>query len=271
MSDGASEGRPPTLSSTLRRACLAGALVAFVVALVPPLSGAARRIEYAQAFQFSLLAVVVPALATAGAPWRQLRLACHGTADHPFRGFDLLAQGRRRHRELSRTLGFIAVDVAAIIAWHTPVAVASVARHVWLGPIEAVTLLVFGVGLWLELVQSPPLTPRSGHLRRAVLGALVMWALWILAYVTGMSNHDFYPNFHHAAGDLSAAADQQIASAVLWLVSAVTFVPVIFWNALMWLKTEDDPDAELIGLLRAERRRGTPPLAGGGDGGMPAR
>lgn len=134
---------------------------------------------------------------------------------------------------------------------------------------EAATLLTFGLGLWLELVRSPPLTPRSGHLRRAVLAALVTWALWILAYVAGMSNHEFYSNFGHVPGGLSAAADQQIASAVLWLVSTLTFVPVIFWNALMWLKTEDDPDTELISLLRAERRRGTPPLAGGGDGRMP--
>ena len=271
MSDGASDGRPPELSATLRRACLAGAFVALVIALVPPLSGAARRIEYAQAMQFSLLAMVVPALATAGAPWRRLRLAGRGTPDTPPQAVDRLAQGRRRHRELSRSLAFIALDVAVIIAWHTPVAVAAAARHVWLAPVEAVTLLVLGVGLWLELVQSPPLAPRSGHLRRAVLAALVMWAFWILAYVVGMSNHDFYPNFHHAPGGLSAAADQQIASAVLWLFSAVTFMPVIFWNALMWLKTEDDPDTELIGLLRAEHRRGTPPLAGSGEGGMPAR
>ena len=200
MSDGAPDGRPRELSSTLRRASLVGALIALVVALVPPLSGAARRIEYAQALQFSLLAVVVPALATAGAPWRRLRLAGRSTADHHFRTFELLAQGRLRHRELSRALAFIAVDVAVIVAWHTPVVVAAAAHHVWLVPIEAVTLLVFGVGLWLELVQSPPLAPRSGHLRRAVLAALVMWTLWILAYVAGMSNHDFYANFHHAPG-----------------------------------------------------------------------
>ena len=26
----------------------------------------------------------------------------------------------------------------------------------------------------------------------------------------------------------------------------------------MWLKTEDDPDTELMALIRAERRRGSP-------------
>ena len=269
MSDGASDGRPPALSPRWRHACLAGAVVALIVALVPPLSSAARRIEYAQALQFSLLALVVPALVTASSPWRRLHLAGRSSHEAPLRAVDRLAEGRRRHRELSRALAFIAVDVAVVIAWHTPAAVAVVARHIWLVPVETVTLLASGVGLWLELVQSPPLAPRSGHLRRAVLAALVMWAFWILAYVTGMSNHAFYTNFHHDPGGLSAAADQQVAAAVLWLVSAVALVPVIFWNALMWLKTEDDPDTELMGLLRAERRRGTPPLAGG-DRGMPA-
>ena len=39
---------------------------------------------------------------------------------------------------------------------------------------------------------------------------------------------------------------------------------MIFWNAFMWLKTEDDPDTELMALIRADRRRGTPPWSGNG-------
>ena len=46
-----------------------------------------------------------------------------------------------------------------------------------------------------------------------------MWMFWILAYIMGLSNHTFYPNFHHATGGLSAAADQQIASALFWFVA----------------------------------------------------
>ena len=132
--------------------------------------------------------------------------------------------------------------------------------------LEGTSLLVFGLGLWLELATSPPLVPRSGYLRRAVLAAFVMWAFWVLAYVVGLSNHDFYRNFHHAGGGLSAAADQQIASAVLWFFAAVAFVPVIFWNALLWLKTDEDPDTELLALARAERRRRMPPARGGRGG-----
>jgi cytochrome c oxidase assembly factor CtaG len=128
----------------------------------------------------------------------------------------------------------------------------------WPVPLEAATLLVAGTGLWLELIPSPPLTPRATHLRRAVLGAVAMWVFWILAYTVAMSTHRFYSGFHHAPGGLSAAADQQIEAAVSWFVAAVAFMPVIFWNAVMWLRTDEDPDAELVALLRAERRRGMP-------------
>ena len=131
--------------------------------------------------------------------------------------------------------------------------------------LEAITLLVFGVGLWLELVRSPPLAPRSGHLRRAVLAAVVMWVFWILAYVVGLSNHDFYRNFHPRPGRLERGRGPADRIRRVWFVATVAFVPVIFWNAVMWLKTEEDPDTELMALIRAERRRGTP-LSGGGDG-----
>jgi cytochrome c oxidase assembly factor CtaG len=241
--------------------------VVAVVCLIPPLSSTARRFEYGEALQFSLLAIVMPVLVAIGAPWRRLGLARIGEPDPPRLADRVgrsaasapgapLVPGLHRRRPL-----------VVVVAWHAPGAVADVAEHGWLVPLEGVTLLVFGLGLWLELVASHPLVPRSGYLRRAVLAALAMWTFWILAYVLGLSNHAFYRNFAHVPGGLSAAADQQVATAVLWFVAAAAFVPVIFWNAMMWLRTDEDPDAELLALERAERRRGTPPLTERQDGG----
>jgi cytochrome c oxidase assembly factor CtaG len=225
-----------------------------VVALVPPLGTVARRTEYAAALQFSLLAIGLPALVTLGAPWTLLGLS-----------LDALADRRRRHRELTWSIAFIAVDLGVAAIWHAPRVVASVSSHPWLAFVEAATLLVLGVGLWLELVSSPPLVPRSGRLRRAVLAAITMWVFWILAYLVGLSNHGFYPSFHHVAGGLSAGADQEIAAVVLWFVATAAFAPVVFWNALTWLHSEEDPDSELLQVARAERRRGTAPDLGHGD------
>ena len=265
MTDGAAGERPHDVTASCRSWCPLAAALVVLACLVPPLSGTARRFEYGEALQFSLLAVVVPVLVAIGAPWRRLGLARDGEADPP-RLADRVVDRRLRHRELPWSLAFIAADLAAVVAWHAPGAVADASGHGWLIPLEGVILLAFGLGLWLELVPSPPLVPRSGYLRRAVLAAMAMWTFWILAYVLGLSNHAFYPNFAHAPGGLSAAADQQVASAVLWFVAAASFVPVIFWNALMWLRTDEDPDVELLALERAARRRGTPPLTGRQDG-----
>jgi cytochrome c oxidase assembly factor CtaG len=255
--------RPRLLTGGWRTGCFGGAVLIALVVLIPPLATLARRFEYAAALQFSLLAIAVPALATLGAPWRAIRLARDGEDDAP-RFADRLADGRRRHRELPWSLTFVAADIGVAIAWHTPGAVAAVSAHGWLAPVEGATLAIFGLGLSLELLTSPPLEPRSGLLRRAVLAGLAMWAFWILAYVTGLSTHGFYHSFQHTSGGLSAAADQQIASAVLWAVAALTFLPVIFSSALRWLQSEEDPDAELLSLARAERRRGMPPFRQGG-------
>jgi hypothetical protein len=250
---------------------LAAAVALGLAVLVPPLATLSRRFEYAAALQFSVLAMVVPGLLTVGAPWRRLRLAARpgigepGVASGPL---DRVTDRRLRHREVVRTAGFVVVDLLAVAAWRTPGAVAAGARHGWLVPVEGVSLIVLGMGLWLELVASPPLVPRSGQLRRAVCAAVVMWVFWIDAYVVGLSNADWYPNVDHVAGHgLSAAADQQIAAACLWFVAAVMFAPVIFWNALQWIRSEEDPDAELRRLTHAERRasRWAPAPPSGGD------
>ena len=112
-----------------------------------------------------------------------------------------------------------------------------------------------GTGFWLELVESPPLIPRSGTLRRAVLGAAAMWLLWIEAYLVGMSQSGWYPSVSHVAGrGMSQAADQQVAAMVLWLIATVVFVPVIFVNAMRWLHSDPEPDTELRRLLKEDRR-----------------
>jgi cytochrome c oxidase assembly factor CtaG len=269
MTEGAAGGRPQA-DTSWRTACLLAATVIAVLVLVPPIGTLARRTEYAATLQFALLAISVPALVALGAPWRLLGLAGAGAhGDGPHR-IDKLADHRRRHRELPWSLAFIVCDLGVAIAWHTPGAVRAIASHGWLAIVEGGVLLVFGLGLWLELLSSPPLVPRSGHLRRAVLGAFSMWGFWILAYVTGLSNRGFYQNFTHTPGGLSAAADQQIAAGVLWAVAAATFVPVIFWNALAWLQSEEDPDTELQALARSERRRGTAPFTTKRGGPSPA-
>ena len=91
-----------------------------LLGLLSPLSSAARRDEFALALQFSLFAIVVPALVALGAPWRLVGLAGGPAAAAPPRIVDRLADRRSRHRELPWSLALIGCDLGAAIAWHAP-------------------------------------------------------------------------------------------------------------------------------------------------------
>jgi len=257
MTGGVAE-RSPSSSSPARRWCIGAAALLIVAALIPPVSVWAARDEYAEALRFSIFALVVPAMVVIGAPW--------GFFGRLARKAGAVAEGRRRHPELVRSIAFLVADLVVVVAWRTPTLVDAVSRRRWLVLGEAVSLVVAGVGLWLELVESPPMVPRSARPRRVVLAALAMWTLWTVAYIEAMARSSWYRDFHHVAGTgLSAASDRQVSTIAVWAVAALAFMPVIFWNLVQWLRSEDDPDDELYRLLREERRRSTGVLGSAGD------
>jgi len=118
----------------------------------------------------------------------------------------------------------------------------------------AFLLLAAGTFLWLELVPSPPLSPRLPNPHRAAVAALAMWSTWAAAYALGLSSHAVFHGYDPAGGALSAVADQQITVALVWAVSAFCFVPVVFVTLLTWLSASDNPDEELQRLARDERQ-----------------
>ena len=132
-------------------------------------------------------------------------------------------------------------------------AVNAIERHPWLLTAEAVSLVLTGGLLWLELVQ-PQTAPssRSRPLRAAVAAAVAMWTVWTIAYLVGFSTASWYTAFHHVAGHWpSLAADQQFSTAVLWLVATVAFMPVVFWNVLEWLRSDEQRGQQVKGRRTA--------------------
>jgi len=263
VSDGAAPPRPGA-----RRELLAAAAVALAaVALAPPLASRARSVEAWEALQFCLLALVVPAFVVLGAPWRRLGMAARGAridaeeVARPVRPrvADRVADGRRRRPGFARSLLALGVDGAVMVVWRVPAAVDAVARHGWAAPVEALTLVPAGVGLWLELVESPPVEPRSARPKRVALAALAMWSVWVAAYVVGLAQGSVYPAFVHRAGrGLSVSADQALTTGVLWFVALCMFLPVIFSNLVLWLRADEDADEALYRLVRDGRRAGPP-------------
>jgi len=243
--DATGPGAGPARRSIWRRTLLAPAGVLVVFVLVPPFATWARSYEWVQAVQFATLAVAGPALLVIGAPWRFVGLGPRALE---------LSESRKRHPEPVRSAAFVMAELCVLIAWRTPAAVDWLEGGAWRVLLEAAVLILVGVLYWLEIVESPPLSPRSTQPVRMVLAAAAMWTIWVLAYLVGLSHADWYRSYHHAGG-LSLAADQQVTTGVLWAISACAFIPVIFLNLVVWLRSEEDPDRELHRLAKLERRR----------------
>jgi cytochrome c oxidase assembly factor CtaG len=231
----------------LRTAWSGIAVLVVVAVLVPPFSRWARSYEWVEALQFAALAVVAPALFTAGAGWRAVGLGSF---------VERLAAMRRRHPEPWRTTVFVGIDLAVFVVWRIPVTVDWLAGSGSRALLEAFVVLPAGAGFWLECIESPPLSPRTTRPVRMVVAAAGMWTVWVLAYLIGLSHASWYTAYPHPVGaGLSLAADQQVTTGVLWFVSACAFAPVVFWNLVSWLHSEEDPDQELYRLAKVERRR----------------
>ena len=242
------------------------AVLLLILCLVPPLASYARRFEFVEALQFCLLAIVVPALVACGACWHRLGLAATTplaisddgdlVAPDGLRSVDRMALGRKRHPDPWRAVVAAGVFLAAVVLWRIPLTVDALARHPWLAVVEAATLVPTGIALWLELVESPPLSPRLTRPHRVAVAAVVMWVIWVLAYLVGLSHGAWYHGFDHTmATGISVSADQQLTTGVVWKVSGAAFVPVVFWNLIFWLQSEEDPDGEMYRLMRQERTR----------------
>lgn len=228
----------------LRNVAGGGALLALLLAFAPPISTSVGHRAWLEALQFGLVAIAVPALSVLAAPQRFIPSL--------WARLDALSAARQRNASFVRSLGFLALELAAVIGWRSSPAVDAIAAHHALVGVEAVTVIPIGCLLWLEIVGSPPhetrLAPGPG---RGLLAAVPMWTIWVTAYL-GAFSHAFYPAYAHH-GD--AAWDQQIASIVLWLTSAFAFVPVVFSVLHGWLSGDERPEVELRRLVREERRR----------------
>ena len=202
---------------------------------------------FAESLQFAVFATVVPALLVLAAPWDLPFLRGLSRRLGPGRG----PAGQQRGSGFVRAAVVLLVFMGTVIAWRLPVTVNALATRPGLAVAEMVTLVAAGCALWLELVESPPLQPRLPRLLRAAFAALAMWTIWILAYILGFSQVAWFPAYVHPGG-LSPVPDQETATGIMWAVSAVCFVPVVFVNALTWLKDSEDPDEELRAIVRAQ-------------------
>jgi cytochrome c oxidase assembly factor CtaG len=250
-----------------RRAWLAAAGAALVVAcLVPPVATLAARYVLAESVQFAVFSMAGPALIVLGAPWRVLRLSrAPAAAPAPAtRGgqavtgpgpADRLAAARRGQGSFRRAGLFLLAFMALTLAWRLPPLMDALARQPILVLAQLVTLVPAGLGVWLELLASPPLQPRLPRPQRAAIAALAMWFTWGVAYVIGFHNGTVFAAYGSVPGRaLSLVADQELSVILLWAVAGLCFIPVVFAAMLGWLR-DGDPDEELQRMVRDSGQR----------------
>lgn len=220
--------------------------VAMLVILLPPVGSLARHYVFVQALQFAVLATVVPALAVLGAAW-------HGKRWHA------MATARSRRSSARRAWAYLVGFIAVTVFWRLPVAVNALVATPALTVAEAVSLTLAGSALWLELADSPPFLPTITRPLRAAFAALPMWVIWANAYIMAFSHTIWFAAFAHRAGrGLGITADQQIAAGLLWAVTGLCFVPVVYVSLITWLRDTSDPDHELRRVPRAGGTAGPP-------------
>ncbi len=243
-------------------------VVFWIILVVPPFSGWSHRYEFMQAVQFSFFGIIIPALFVASAPWRVLRVASgdefeldpDGKIVSPaeLRFVDRLALSRRRVTSHVGAISFLVVFLAVAIFWRVAPIVDFTNRHGWMVAPESLSLVIAGSLFWLVLIESPTMSPSITRPFRIAMSAIAMWSVWIVAYLNAMSHDSWYRSFHHVLGHgVSLSADQQLTAGFMWALSAFAFLPVVFWNLIHWLQTEEDPSDELVRMLRQERALGS--------------
>jgi cytochrome c oxidase assembly factor CtaG len=233
------------------------------VCLLPPAGTLALRYVVAESVQFTVFAMVAPALIVLGAPWRVLRLSRAGAAPAspgPATGvapglLDRVAQTRQEQRSFLRAAVFLLAFMAVTLVWRLPPVMDALVRQPGLIAAELVTLLAAGLGVWLELLASPPLAPRLPRPHRAAIAALAMWFTWGVAYVIGFHNGTVFTAYGSVPGRaISLIADQELAVAIVWAVAGFCFVPVVIVCMMGWLK-DNDTDEELQRIVRDGNQR----------------
>lgn len=234
---------------------------------MPPVSSWAHRYEFMQAVQYSFFAIIIPALFVAGAPWRRLGLASREPhvvdsdgkllSPRELRVMDRLAISRSRVIGHAGAIALLVGFIAVAIFWRIAPVVDFTNQHLWMLIPESLSLIMVGCLFWLDLIESPPASPGVTRPFRIAMSAVAMWSVWVVAYLNAMSYDSWYRSFHHVMGHgVSLSADQQLTAGLMWALSAFAFLPVVFWNLIHWLQTEEDPSDELGRMLRQERSIG---------------
>jgi cytochrome c oxidase assembly factor CtaG len=248
--------RPRGRQARIRAACFYAGLVTIVVALAGPIDADAAKLFWVHMVQHVMLLTVAAPLIALGAPWMSIwrplplgfRRGAAGTIARAGWAAPLRAAGGWLGRPLGAWLAFN----VNLVLWHIPVMYDLTLRHLAIHALEHTTFLLFGILLWCQVIDSPPLHARLRQDIRVYYMVATGVVSWILSLVLAFAPSPLYPVYAHLAqrpGGISALADQQIAGGVMLGPGSVSITLFVFIGLYRWLGS-DDGTPQPTGLRR---------------------
>jgi cytochrome c oxidase assembly factor CtaG len=165
-------------------------------------------------------------------------------------------------RLCSRPLPVWLLFNVTLVAWHIPAAYDLAARDGVVHDLEHLTYLAFGILLWLQVLDSPPLRARLGAMARVYYVLASAVAGWVLSLVLAFASsplYAFYARLASRPGGISALADQQIAAGVMLVPGSLAMTLFIFIQLYLWIGRGERGEPAAAARLRAGRPPGPAP------------
>jgi putative membrane protein len=240
-------GRPRSATARWRSAAFYLALAVTVIALEGPVDNLAPKLLWVHMVQHVLLMGIAAPLIVLGAPWTSIwrplplgfrrRVAKAVVRSRPF------APVRAIVRPLGRPApAWIAFNVD-LLAWHIPGAYDLTLRSQPVHVLEHITFLIFGVLVWAQMIDSPPLRSRLGSSARVYYCVSAMVPGWLLSLVLAFASrplYSVYANLSSRPGGISALVDQQLAGGVMLGLGSLASTVYVFFALYRWLG--EDPE-----------------------------
>ncbi len=240
-------GRPRSRRERWRAASFYAGLLVILAALASPIDTLAEKLFWVHMTQHVLLLTVAAPLIVLGAPWssiwRPLPLGFRRTVAKAISRSSWCRPLRALGHLLARPIpAWIAFNVN-LVAWHVPAAYDLAVRNRAVHDLEHVSFLLFGVLLWAQVIDSPPLRARLSAIHRVYYVVASAIVGWIIALVLIFSSSPLYPAYAHLAhrpGGISALTDQQLAGGVMLVPGSLAMTIFVFVQLYAWIGIDEE-------------------------------
>jgi putative membrane protein len=246
--DARRQGRPLAPGLLAQAVIFQIGLLMVLLALVSPMGYYAHRLIWVRNLQDVVLAVAAPALIVLGAPWLPLaRGAGLGRRRHHGEGSAAAGDGDGGTGGRIAQPGWrarpILITALFCVTWwvfHLPGPFDAALRSPAIYAAEVVIYLAVGIGFWLQLIGSRPLSPQMAPLNRVALVVAAAASGTVLGLVRAYGPGVAYTGYLGLGQSVSSVVSgQQVGGSILWVLPLIPYSIVAVALIVRWLEDEE--------------------------------